>query len=287
MDKPSLHPDTRLGYVHLTVSDLNRALQFYERSMGFKVRARQNGTARLGAGGEDVLVLTEQPGARRVRGATGLFHFAVLTPSRFELARSLRQLHQTGWPLDGFADHLVSEALYLTDPDANGIEIYRDRPRAEWPWRGDEVAMTSDPLDLDGILGELQRETEPWTGLDPATALGHMHVHVRDLKEAEEFWTRVIGFDVMQRWAGQAGFVSAGGYHHHLGFNVWAGVGAPPPPPDAVGLRYFILRLASPADRGAILDRAKAAGVAVEATPEGPLLRDPSRNAVVLSGPSS
>jgi catechol 2,3-dioxygenase len=284
MSSVSIHPGANVGYVHLTVTNLERSLKFYQDSMGFKVHAldAEQRTARLGAGRDDILALTELPAARRVRHTSGLYHFAVLRPSRLELARSLTRLSESGWRLDGASDHLVSEALYLSDPDGNGIEIYRDRPKSEWPVEDGQVRMAADPLDFDGILEELRQEAEPWPGLDPATVLGHMHLHVGDQTAAEAFYCGVIGFDLMQRWNG-ASFVSAGGYHHHLGFNTWAGVGAPPAPPDAVGLRYWTLRLPEATELERIRARARAAGVAFEETERGTLMQDPSMNGVLLT----
>jgi catechol 2,3-dioxygenase len=285
MSQASIHPDTSLGYAHLTVADLERSLKFYQEVLGFQVRGRADDMARLGAGRDDILRLTELPGARPAHRTTGLYHFAVLTPSRLELARSLRRLGETRWPVQGFADHLVSEAIYLSDPDGNGIELYRDRPRSEWPRQNGQLQMATDPMDVDGVLAELEGDAEPWPGLHPDTRLGHLHLHVRDIREAEEFYCGLIGFDLILRYGGSASFVSAGGYHHHLGFNTWAGVGAPPPPPDAVGLRYFVVRLPEAAEVERLASRARQAGVEVEETPAGVQLRDPSSNAVVFTAP--
>ncbi len=274
---------TRLGYVRLTVPDLNRAVKFYEEIIGMKTRARKNGVAFLGAGKEDLLVLKENPEAKRTRGTSGLYHFAILTPSRRDLARSLHRLAETQTPVEGFADHLVSEAIYLPDPDGNGIEIYRDRPRDEWQFQNGTLKMAADPLDLDGIREELRAEDKTWRGLDAATILGHMHLHVAQIAPAQEFYVNVLGFDLVMRYGPSAAFVSAGGYHHHLGFNTWAGIGAPPPPRDAVGLDYWVVRVPDARELGKIADRIQNAGVKVEETEEGLLARDPSQNAVVIT----
>ena len=146
--------------------------------------------------------------------------------------------------------------------------------------------MATDPLDVDGVLGEVEGDAEPWTGLHPDTILGHMHLHVRNIREAEEFYCGLIGFELIVRYGGSASFVSAGGYHHHVGFNTWAGVGAPPPPPDAVGLRYFVVRLPEAAEMKRITARARQAGFQVDETAEGMRLRDPSSNTVVFSAPA-
>jgi len=183
-----------------------------------------------------------------------------------------------GVPFSGFADHAVSEALYLPDPDGNGIELYRDRPRSEWRIDGGQIAMATDPLDVQRLLDEAEGGDD--APLDPQTDLGHVHLHVSSLATAEAFWCGVVGFDAVMRDYPGALFVSAGGYHHHLGLNTWAGSARPPA--DAVGLAYFTLVLPSEADRAALLARAEAAGVTVEDQAGRPLLRDRDGNAVVV-----
>ena len=235
-----IHPETTMGAVGLIVADLNRSLRYYHENIGLHVHRRTETQVWLGAGGPDLLVLTEQPGARPVqRGRTGLYHFALLVPSRADLARVIRHLVDTRTSLAGMSDHGVSEALYLQDPDGHGIEIYRDRPRAEWPVSGGELQMVSDPLDVPGMLAEVTAGKVQWHGMAPGTTIGHVHLHVHSIPAAEAFYCGVLGFELMQRWQGQASFVAAGGYHHHLGLNVWAGVGAPPPPDDAARLDWF------------------------------------------------
>ena len=239
----AIDPGARIGAVHLTVADLGRLVSFYEARLGLTVRRRDSRTAWLGAGGAggaDLLVLHESPTARRVPGTTGLYHFAVLVPTRRALARSLRRLVDTSTTLQGVADHGVSEALYLGDPEGNGIEIYRDRPRADWPVVAGQLKMGTDPLDLDGLLSELEAEGDARdaAGMPPATTIGHVHLHVADLVTTEEFYAGVLGFELTQRFGQSAYFFAAGGYHHHVGANIWAGAGAPPPPwpPRSVSL---------------------------------------------------
>ncbi len=282
----SIHPDTSIGYTHLTVADLSRSLDFYTNTLGFRLLSQEWDTAALGVDGETpLLYLTELPGAQpQPEGTTGLYHFAILVPSRADLGRSLRRLLEKEYPLVGASDHLVSEALYLDDPDGNGIEIYRDRPRIEWPMQGSEVRMANAPLDGDGILAEAERDGRPWQGMAPGTRIGHIHLHVGDLQAAEEFYTGVLGFDVMQRWtAGGALFVSAGGYHHHIGLNIWAGVVAPPPPPNTAGLRLYTIQLPDDAARAEVAARLKAAGVPVEHQDGALSLRDPWQNTILLT----
>jgi len=277
----SLPPNLTLGYVHLTVADLNRSLPFYQQSLGFKLHGREGDTAYLGAGGPDSLLLTERPNAQSYRGRTGLYHFAILTPSRLELAHSLRRIAETQTPVQGFADHYVSEAIYLADPDGNGIEIYRDRPRSEWRDAEGNFRMGTDPLDIDSVLAELDGRDEAWNGLDPATVLGHMHLHVRNIPEGQKFYCDVLGFDLMAS-LGSALFVSAGGYHHHIGMNIWGTAGASPPPPESVGLRYFTVHLPDRAEVDKVLSRVREANAPIEEHPQGWLIRDPSQNALVL-----
>ncbi len=278
----SIHPGTRLGYVHLTVRDLKRSAAFYQNILGFKLHREDGDTAHLGAGGADLLALTENPNAPIARRATGLYHFAILVPARVELARVLKRIGETETPVQGFADHLVSEAIYLSDPDGNGIEVYRDRPRAKWHDAQGNFRMGTDPLDVQGVLAELDGREGKWLGLDPQTILGHMHLQIADVRRDETFYRDVLGFDVMMN-LGSASFLSAGGYHHHLGMNIWNSAGAPPPPPDAVGLRYFTVELFNHDELNKTVDRVHNAGVPVEETETGLLVHDPSHNGVVLT----
>jgi len=277
----TIHPETKLGYIHLTVTNLNRSLDFYQQVLGFKLHRRQNGTAHLGAGQADLLLLTEQPQARRVRGTVGLYHFAILVPSRLALAQSLKQIAETNSPVQGFADHLVSEAIYLPDPDGNGIEIYRDRPRAEWPMANGQLQMATDPLDVEGVLAELSKTDGAWSGLQPDTVLGHVHLHVANIPQAEAFYRDLLGFDLMLRYGPSASFLAAGGYHHHIGINTWAG--SAPRPADATGMRYFVIQLPNQAELNRVTDRLKQAGLSLAEQAGGLLVRDPVQNGVVLA----
>lgn len=245
-----IHPDTTIGAVHLTVADLGRSIAFYEEKLGFLTRGREAGVARLDAGGADLLVLHESPSGPRARGATGLYHFALLVPSRFDLARSLARFVETGTPLQGLSDHLVSEAVYLADPDGNGIEIYRDRPREEWVFDSGSLRMASLPLDPASLLSETEGRGTDGERLSPGTMIGHVHLCVSDVAAAEGFYVDVLGFERTVRYGAGASFVSAGGYHHHIGFNTWTSAGAGPPPPGAIGLRYFVVRLPGEAESG-------------------------------------
>lgn len=277
----SLPADTAVGAVHLTVRDFKKSLPFYQNVMGMKLHSNAQGVAHLGAGGDDILVLTENPDAKIPRHAPGLYHFAVLVPSRFELARSLRRFAENDIQL-GFGDHVVSEAIYLSDPDGNGIEVYRDRPRSEWYDAQGNFVMGTLPVDVQGVMSELAHEKDEWQGLDPDTVMGHMHLKSSNLQRDEPFYRDLIGLDEMANLKGSAAFLSAGGYHHHLGMNVWESANAAPPPPDSVGLQYFTLMLPNQAAREIVTNRLLRAGVSLQETAEGILTRDPSQNAVVL-----
>jgi catechol 2,3-dioxygenase len=234
--------DAHIGQVGLTVRDLDRSLSFYRDVLGFEEAKRDGRVSFLEApGGKVIIELHERTDAvPRPRRSSGLFHFAILVPSRAALGRSLRRLAEKRWPISGAADHLVSEALYLNDPDDLGIEIYRDRPRDEWRVVNGELAMATDPLDLQAIHDEPGAET-PWRELESGTIMGHVHLHVPHLDTAEAFYCGQIGFEpIVRRYPG-ALFVAAGGYHHHMGLNTWAGVGAPAPPEHAVGMRAFTI----------------------------------------------
>jgi catechol 2,3-dioxygenase len=275
---------TSLGTVSLTVSDLDRSRAFYERAIGMRVSELDDGTLALGVAGERRLIeLRGDSSAPRLnRRAPGLYHLAILVPTRLDLAFALARLAEARWPLDGASDHLVSEALYLSDPDGNGIEIYRDRPRADWPRSGDQLQMSTLPLDLDGLIGELRAVGELQGTAASGTTIGHVHLQVSDLAEAEAFYHGVLGLDVMVRGYPGALFVSAGGYHHHVGLNTWHSAGAAQGPSGSVGLRSFAIELPDDRELAAVLARLEAASIPGTPTPGGVLVRDPVGNGVVL-----
>jgi catechol 2,3-dioxygenase len=277
---PGIAPATRMGAVHLTVADLGRSLEYYQRLLGLQVHGRENGRAHLGAGGEDLLVLHELPGAEPALHNTGLFHFALLVPSRHDLARWFRHAIDLGAPFTGLSDHLVSEAIYLRDPDAHGIEVYRDRPPSEWERDGEFVRMATLPLDVDGVLGALEGDEPPFEQIAPGTTMGHVHLQVADVADTERFYIDELGLDLQARYADQASFMSAGGYHHHLGANVWNSRGATPPPPGAAALRFATVVLPDESE----LDRVAGRIAGAERDPDGRgvLVEDPSQNALLL-----
>ncbi len=275
---------TSMGTVRLTVSDLNRSRSFYEQAIGLRASERDDGTLALSVPGERPLIelFADASAPPLNRAATGLYHMAILMPTREDLAHALARVAQAQWPLDGASDHLVSEALYLSDPDGNGIEIYRDRPRDEWREVNGQLEMSTLPLDLRSILSEIPDDS----GIEPmapsGTRMGHVHLQVSDLDRSEAFYDGILGFDVMVRGYPGALFVSAGGYHHHIGLNTWHSRGANPPQPGAIGLRSFEVLLPTPQALEAVLERVRRAGLDVESDANGSLVRDPAGNAVLL-----
>ncbi|MFC0211043.1 VOC family protein [Paenibacillus chartarius] len=233
-------PWTYVGQVSLKVQSLERSLAFYQEVIGFRVLNRTDSSAQLTADGKKALLSIEVPedAVPKAGRTTGLYHFALLLPSRADLARIVRHFAENGVQL-GASDHLVSEALYLSDPDGNGIEVYRDRDPSEWAWRDSEVAMAVDPLNFQDLL--TAGGQQPWDGLPAGTVMGHIHLHVSELRRTEEFYIKGLGFDVVARFGSQALFISTGNYHHHIGLNTWNGVGAPQPPKHSVGLASFTL----------------------------------------------
>ncbi|HEY6777397.1 MAG TPA: VOC family protein [Thermoleophilaceae bacterium] len=270
-----LSPATRLGPVHLAVTDLERSSGFYGDAIGLGVQGRENGVVALGAGGEDLLVLHEEPAASRAAaGRAGLYHFALLHPSRLELARAAQRLALTRTPIQGASDHKFSEAIYLPDPDGNGIELYADRPREQWPEPLEALPPGGPlPLDLQSLL-ELARDGEPGGRADPGLVVGHIHLHVGGLEDALGFYRDVVGFEPMILTP-SAAFVSAGGYHHHLGLNTWRGEGVAPASADAVGLRRWTVLLPDDGEVERVRARVDEAGLEHEDRNGGFVVRDP------------
>jgi catechol 2,3-dioxygenase len=290
---------TRLGHVHLTVADLERELAFYQEVLGFRLRWREGRSAGLGAGAEDLLRLTELPGARPARNAAGLYHFAVLYPSRRELARAVARLFALRYP-NSPTDHVVSKTTYLDDPEGQNIELYVRSPE------DGEVVITPDgdisirrydgkpatgrdPVDVDALFEELTPNDRLDAPLAEGTRIGHVHLWTKSIPESTRFYRDVLGFregPVSTRYRiGEVGL--AADQPHVIAFNTWHGEGAPPPPADAHGLRYFTVVLPDAAELDRALERVRRAGLPTEQTPEGTLVRDPSRLAVVLTAAPS
>lgn len=276
-DAPTRLPDDiSLGPVRLQVADLGRSLAWYEGVMGFRVLRRREGGAELGGQGEDtpLLSLNERPGAAPAgrRRSLGLYHFAILLPYRAALGRFVAHLPGTGVRV-GASDHLVSEALYLSDPDGLGIEVYADRPRATWRWQAGELLMSTDPLDLE----DLRRAAGDtvWAGMPPGTRVGHLHLHVGSLDEAVRFYQQALGLEPTVRSYPGALFLSAGGYHHHLGLNTWAGPSASPPGESDARLLEWSILVPRRSDADQAASRMTEAGYRAVAAGGGWTISDP------------
>jgi catechol 2,3-dioxygenase len=281
----SIDARTTLAAVELRVADLDRVQAFYEHVLGLRAVERDGDVVRLGAESDRPLVeLHGVPGATpRPRRATGLFHLAILVPSRPELARALNRVVDMGASLTGASDHLVSEALYLDDPEGNGIEIYRDRRREEWTYEDGVLRMATLPLDVDGVMSEMPAGEDP--GMAPGTRIGHVHLQVSDVAETDAFYSGLLGFDVTVRTYPGALFMSAGGYHHHIGANTWNSAGAPAPGAESRGLRRFEVVVPDAAELERIERRFEAAGLPVQHDGDALLLADPSGNRVLVRAP--
>src|SRR5262245_30877586 len=279
----SISPLVTLGPVHLTVADLDRSLAYYSDAIGLETLERGPERASLGSGGRELLVLVEEPGARPAPHNTGLFHFALLVPERPALARWLAHAARERIGLTGLSNHEVSEAIYLRDPDGHGIEIYADRPRETWEGRVGQL-MTTKPLDVDDLLREVDDpESEPFDRLADGTVMGHVHLQVAAIPDTVDFYRDLLGFDLMAQLGNQAAFLSAGGYHHHLGANTWQSEGAAPPPPGSAALRHATIVFPDSSERDRVAGAVSNARRPLEDGNGGPVVRDPSGNALLLT----
>jgi catechol 2,3-dioxygenase len=271
-----------MGAVELSVADLDRSLDYWQRVVGLRVLGRENGTASLGADTE-LVRFVEEPGSRPAEGHTGLYHVALLVPDRPSLARWLAHAARDQVRLEGLSDHDVSEAIYLRDPDRHGIEIYADRPRELWEGEVSE-RLTTVPLDVENLLAELRDPaTEPFDALPDGTVMGHVHLRVADVDSTVAFYRDVLGMGLMAQLGAAAAFLSAGGYHHHVGGNTWESRGATPAGPGFATLRLATIVLPDAAERDRVAARVADSGQKPESRPDGVLVRDPSGNALLLS----
>ncbi|HWX08413.1 MAG TPA: VOC family protein [Gaiellaceae bacterium] len=278
----AIAPETRMGPVELSVSDLDRTLDYWQREIGLRVLERENGRASLGTDAE-LVRFVEQPGALPDTGHTGLFHVALLVPDRPSLAQWLAHAARDRTPLTGLSDHAVSEAIYLSDPDQHGIEIYADRPRELWEGRVGQL-MTTFPLDVDDLLTELvDPANEPFEGLPDGTVVGHTHLRVANVDDTVAFYRDLLGFDLQAQLGPAAAFLSAGGYHHHVGANTWQSRGATPGPPDSARLLEATIVLPDEAERDRVVAGVADAGQEPEVREDGVLVRDPSGNVLLLA----
>ena len=289
----SINPATHIGTVSLNVADLENQLTFYQQVMGFKLHWREGNQAGLGAGGTDLLRLVEEPNFKRYHRVTGLYHFAVLFPDRRELARAMGRLFAVKYP-NYPTDHIMTKTTYLDDLEGNGIELYTESPE-DGTWtlangvyetrRADgSLSDGREPLDVKALLSHLKADDRLDVPIPPETRIGHIHLHVRNIEEAVNFYHGILGFDLMGiAKPFRMAFVSAGGYHHHIGLNTWQGQGAPPPPADALGLRHFTVALPHQRALEEVVSRVEKAGIPANQTEDGLLLYDPSQNGVVLT----
>ncbi|KRR12618.1 VOC family protein [Bradyrhizobium valentinum] len=265
----------RVGMVTLRVRNLDLVTDYYRDAIGLTVMQRTATGARLGAGGVPLLDLSLRAGApAEARNAAGLYHTAFLMPTRKDLARWLVHAAKNKIPLSGFADHLVSESVYLDDPEGNGIEVYADRAPETWKWDGGSVAMATDQLDIDGLLALTDTRTTNYAKAPDDLRIGHMHLRVGDLEQADRFYSGVIGFDPTRKRSGAA-FLSSGRYHHHLGLNVWQSAGAGQRDDTTTGLAWFSLEIAAPEILQAQEQRLRQAGAPAAAIENGIETVDP------------
>jgi catechol 2,3-dioxygenase len=289
----AIHPDTRLGHVHLTVANLEQQLLFYQQVLRLKVHWREDGSAGLGAGGEDLLRLTEVPGARRPRGTMGLYHFALLYPDRRELARAIARLFAMRYP-NAPTDHVISKTTYLDDVEGQNIELYvRSLEDGFFGTRNGQLVIERadgtpsdgrEPLDLDALFAHLQPDDSLDEPLPADMALGHVHLYGNNLDASLRFYRDVLGFQNFTNIPSfQMADVSPNEKPHMIAWNAWQGPQAPPPPANAQGIRYYTIVLPSQAELDRVVERVRTAGLPTEATPEGVLLRDPAHVGVVLT----
>jgi len=281
-----IDPDTIVGSVTLKAANLDRLIQFYTQVIGLQQIHGDSTEAVLGAGTRPVIRLVSTRGAKQPPfSTTGMYHAAILFPNRHSLAKKIAQISALRIPL-GEADHLVSEAFYLSDPEGNGLELYRDRPREEWKWVNGSVAMATDPIDWDSFLGEIRQEDPDLSNpvAPEGTKLGHVHLKVADIDDSLRFYHDLLGFDVTAHLPG-ALFVSAGGYHHHLGMNTWHSRGGTPPPEPSTGLLEYSILLPDSARLDQVIDRLEAAGTTVRGEGKAAYIQDPSHNQIKLTVP--
>ncbi len=267
--------------IELIVSDLKHSLTFYKEVLGFKILTEDGNSVTLTADGVNPLVtLVENPeaGPKQAR-RTGLFHFAILLPSRKDLGNFIIHMQEKRYLLQGGSDHLFSEALYLADPDGHGIEVYRDLPPEDWTWQGEELPLVSDPIDMEGVI---QEGDGHWNGLPSDTVIGHIHLHVHNLEEAKRFYVDGLGFDVTIPMRHRALFVSTGGYHHHIGLNTWNGTVNPKPDQDSVHMRWYSITFHDKAERNERVEQLKQMGYPLEIHEELIWTEDPSGNRILL-----
>lgn len=280
------YPTMFVNQVNIKVEDMEQSLQFYKNVIGFDVLERNDNSAKLTADGKNVLLSIEQldNAVPKKRRTTGLYHFALLLPNRSDLANLVRHFVDIGQQF-GSADHHVSEAIYLSDPDGIGIEVYRDRDPSKWTWNNTHVDIRSKPLDFNSLLAVEDRGV--WEGLPSDTVMGHIHLQVSELEKTGEFYVKGLGFEVVNRYGTQALFMSHNNYHHHIALNTWAGTGIPTPPLNSAGLKSFSIFLPDNKTRYNVINRLRDIGATVTEDMDHFITYDPSGNCIILDVYSS
>lgn len=275
----TIDPQTTVGAITLGVAQLDKMVQFYQQVIGLAILNHEATSAELGIDKTPLVILQERPGGKQFPRSTGLYHMAILLPSRPDLGHWLNHLIEKQYPLSGAGDHIVSEALYLSDPEGNGIEIYRDRPREQWEETENGIRMDTLPVDLESLRSDAPNND--FNGLPAGTTMGHIHLKVNDVNRAVNFYRDVMGFNLMATLPAAA-FLSAGGYHHHIGANMWNSRGAAPPPPGSFGLISYQILLPNEEARNSVLKRLDAMNYSVEQSNTVPFVRDPAGNGISL-----
>lgn len=289
---PSIHPDTLIGGVTLAVADLDRQIEFYQNELGLRLRWRDGNKVSMGTNSADLVILNQHPAYKRYRGVTGLYHFAILLPSRLELARAIARLFELG-VVNYPTDHIMTKTTYLEDAEGNGIELYCESPEDgsfliendDFVTRRTDGSLSSgrEPLDLEALFATLPADADINQPMPDSTRVGHIHLYTPSVSKAVEFYHGVLGFDLQGVSSiFKAAFVSAGGYHHHFGLNAWKGDGAPPPPADALGLEQFSILLPNQTAIQEVVTRLNAAGVTVTAAESAQRFSDPFGNTILL-----
>lgn len=282
-DQPNpsrIDPGTTVGMVTLAVAELDAMAHFYQSIIGLTIMNRTETSVELGIGKTPLVILEARPNGKQYPRSTGLYHMAILLPTRKDLGHWLKHLVASQYPLNGAGDHLVSEALYLSDPEGNGIEMYHDRSRELWKHNENGLEMATLPVDLESLKSEAP--DAEFTCLPAQTTIGHLHLRVDDIHKATNFYRDVLGFDLMAALPGAA-FLSAGGYHHHIGANIWNSRGADPPPPGSLGLVSYRIGLPNEEARNQLLIRLDKLNYPIEPVGVNQLLRDPSGNRIFLT----
>lgn len=282
-----IHPETHIGAVHYIVRDLDRQIDFYRDILGFRLLWREGAVASMGTESRELLRMTEDPSAPAPGRTTGLYHTAFLVPTKWDLAHLVRQVIETRTPVQGHSNHGTHLALYLPDAEGNGVELAWDFPKEQWPMRDGTIRMEDMPregIDIEALLGELDKDPSPWQGISDGTVVGHVHLHVSRLDETQAFYRDLLGFDITINGEDVGAlFFSAGGYHHHIGTNVWRGVGIPAPPEGARGLRHYSIVLPNQDELDRLTARLRDSGLTPQQEEQGLLVHDPAGNGVLLT----